>query len=73
MFNLMTTAGGLVFSGDPSRNFVAFDAANGNPLWHVRLPAMVSNGAITYLLDGQQYVVTAAGDELFAFVLPAKE
>jgi len=71
IFNLLTTAGGLLFSGDPSRNFIAFDPANGKPLWHVRLAATVSNGAITYLLDGRQYVLVAAGDELYAFTLPA--
>ena len=31
---LLATAGGLVFGGDGSGNIVAFDAANGKPLWH---------------------------------------
>jgi alcohol dehydrogenase (cytochrome c) len=71
IFSLLTTAGGLLFSGDPSRNFIAFDPANGKPLWHVRLAATVSNGPITYMLDGRQYVLVAAGDELYALTLPS--
>ena len=34
---LLTTAGRLLFSGDGAGNFVAFDPANGKPLWHSRL------------------------------------
>ena len=32
----------------------------------------VSNGPITYELDGTQYVVVAAGDTLFGFAMHAK-
>ncbi len=69
VFSLLTTAGGLLFSGDPSRNFIAFNPLDGSPLWHVRLAGNVSNGPITYLLDGQQYLLVAGGDELYAFKL----
>ena len=31
---VLSTAGGLVFSGDAEGNFIAFDAAPGKPLWH---------------------------------------
>ena len=34
---LLTTAGGLVFGGDGGGNIVAYDAANGKPLWHTRI------------------------------------
>jgi hypothetical protein len=30
---------------------------------------MVSNGPSTYTLEGQQYLIAAAGDTLFAFHL----
>jgi alcohol dehydrogenase (cytochrome c) len=69
-YSLLTTAGGLLFSGDPSRNFIAFDAVNGKPLWHVRLGATVTSGPVTYMMDGKQYLVVAAGDSLYAFTLP---
>jgi alcohol dehydrogenase (cytochrome c) len=47
---------------------VAFDAANGTPIWHVRL-GTVTNAPQTYLLDGKQYALAAAGDMLYAFRL----
>jgi alcohol dehydrogenase (cytochrome c) len=39
---LLTTAGRLLFGGDVSGNFVAFDAVKGTPLWHARI-GQVSN------------------------------
>ena len=66
---VLSTAANLVFTGDSSNNFVAVNAATGEPLWHANLGAAVSNGPITYELDGTQYVVVGAGDTLFAFVM----
>src|SRR5438094_2332428 len=65
---LLTTAGGLLFGGDAGGNLVAYDAATGKILWHARL-GQISNAPQTYLLDGRQYVLQAAGDTLYAFVL----
>jgi alcohol dehydrogenase (cytochrome c) len=60
----------VLFSGDGSSgNFVALDATTGTPLWHAGLRNSVSNGPITYTLDGLQYVVVGAGDTLWAFVM----
>jgi alcohol dehydrogenase (cytochrome c) len=70
---VLTTAGNLLFTGDPSDNFVALDPGTGDALWHANLGADVSNGPITYELDGRQYVVAGAGDALFGFVLPAEK
>jgi alcohol dehydrogenase (cytochrome c) len=70
---VLSTAGNLVFTGDPSNNFVALDARTGEPLWHANLAVSVSNGPITYQLDGTQYLVVGAGDTIFAFaMLPPK-
>jgi alcohol dehydrogenase (cytochrome c) len=66
---LLTTAGNVLFAGDASSNFVAFDATKGVPIWHERLHASITNGPITYRLDGLQYVVVGAGDRLYAFTL----
>jgi alcohol dehydrogenase (cytochrome c) len=66
---LLSTAGNLLFAGDASSNFVAFDATTGVPLWHDRLHTSITNGPITYQLDGTQYVVVGAGDTLYAFTL----
>jgi alcohol dehydrogenase (cytochrome c) len=64
----VATAGNLVFGGDTSGNLVAYNAATSKPLWHARL-GQVSNAPQTYLLDGKQYVLVAAGDTLSAFYL----
>ncbi len=66
---VLSTAGNLVFAGDSSTNFVALDATTGKALWHANLGAPVSNGPISYELDGTQYVVAGAGDALFGFVM----
>jgi alcohol dehydrogenase (cytochrome c) len=65
---LLSTAGGLLFGSDSAGNFVAYDAAKGNPIWHARI-GNVSNAPETYLLDGRQYVLVAAGTMLAAFAL----
>jgi alcohol dehydrogenase (cytochrome c) len=67
---LLSTAGNLLFTGDGSSgNFVALNATTGEPLWHAGLRSPVSNGAITYMLDGLQFVIVGAGDTLWAFVM----
>ena len=66
---LLSTAGKLLFAGDPSRNVIAYDPETGKILWHAGLTAPLSNGAMTYMLEGRQYVVVGAGDSLFAFAL----
>jgi alcohol dehydrogenase (cytochrome c) len=66
---VLSTAGNLVFTGDPADNLVALNAKTGQPLWHANLGSAVSNGPITYELDGVQYLVVGAGDRLFAFVM----
>jgi alcohol dehydrogenase (cytochrome c) len=65
---VLTTAGGLVFAGDISGNFVAYDAKDGRILWNARI-GNVSNAPQTYVIDGRQHVLVAAGDALFAFAL----
>lgn len=65
---LLTTAGGLLFGGDGSGNFVAYDAKTGNPLWHTRI-GNISNAPQTFMVDGRQYVMVATGDMLWAFSL----
>ncbi len=68
MNGILTTAGKLLFAGDTAGNLVAYDPANGKILWHSRL-GNVSNAPETYMLDGHQYVLAAAGDMLYCFGL----
>ena len=65
---VLTTATGLVFTGDGNGNLVAFDGANGDLLWHTRIGNM-SNTPQTYLVDGRQYLLVAVGERLYAFVI----
>jgi alcohol dehydrogenase (cytochrome c) len=66
---MLTTAGKLLFAGDVAGNIVAYDVANGKPLWHSYLGAQVSNAPETYALDGHQYLLVAAGDTVYSFTL----
>ena len=54
---------------DPKGYLIAWDPAGGKILWHFRLPSPVSNGPMTYELDGRQYLVVGAGDTLYSFAL----
>jgi alcohol dehydrogenase (cytochrome c) len=69
---LLSTAGNLLFAGDPSNNLVALNATTGQPLWHTNLGASITNAPITYELDGSQYITVGAGDTLYSFVMNAK-
>lgn len=66
----LSTAGNVVFFGDSDGNFIALDAASGRDLWHLQLGAAIYSTAITWQLDGRQYVLIPAGSALFAFALP---
>jgi alcohol dehydrogenase (cytochrome c) len=65
---LLATAGGLLFAGDGSGNFMALDSRDGKPLWHTRI-GNGSNAPETYMVDGRQHVLIAVGDTLYAFTL----
>jgi alcohol dehydrogenase (cytochrome c) len=66
---VLSTAGGVVFTGDAEGNFIALDARSGKALWHFQCGASVYSSPMTYSVDGKQYVVVAAGSALFAFGL----
>lgn len=69
---ILTTAGGVLFSGDTSNNLLALDAATGKTLWHVSVGSSSQSSPMTYELDGRQYVLYGVHDMLFAFALPEK-
>jgi PQQ-dependent dehydrogenase (methanol/ethanol family) len=58
---LLSTAGGLLFGGDAYGNFSAYDARSGRKLWTIDLKTGVLAPAMTYSIDGQQYVAVLAG------------
>jgi alcohol dehydrogenase (cytochrome c) len=67
---VLSTAGGLVFSGDAEGNFIAFDAAALRPLWHFQMGGAVYAAPIAFAVDGKEYVAIAAGSAIYAFGLP---
>lgn len=66
---ILGTAGGVLFYGDPSGYFVAADERNGKTLWRMPLGATIKTSPMTYAVDGEQYVVLAAGSTVMAFGL----
>jgi alcohol dehydrogenase (cytochrome c) len=66
----LSTSGSVVFGGDSDGNFIALDAKTGHDLWHMQLGAAVYSAAITFEVEGKQYVVIPCGSALFAFALP---
>ncbi len=67
---MLTTAGHLLFTADNSNNLLALDPATGKTLWHVPLGARMQAAPTTFEVDGKQYLLTPAGNILFAWVLP---
>ncbi|HSY90719.1 MAG TPA: PQQ-dependent dehydrogenase, methanol/ethanol family [Candidatus Binatus sp.] len=67
---VLSTAGGLVFSGDAEGNFIAFDAESGKPLWHFQMGGAVYAAPMAFAVDGKEYVAIAAGSAVYAFGLP---
>lgn len=69
---VLTTAAGLVFASDDEGNFRAVDSGTGRVLWQSSLGASPAGAAaMTYMLDGRQWIVIAAGATIRAFALPA--
>jgi alcohol dehydrogenase (cytochrome c) len=58
---VLTTGGGLVFTGRLSGEFVALDLATGKTLWQFKTGSSVNSTAITYTHKGRQYVTVASG------------
>ncbi|CCD97230.1 Quinoprotein ethanol dehydrogenase [Bradyrhizobium sp. ORS 375] len=57
----LTTAGGLVFSGNLHGDFRAIDAKTGKILWKKNLGSGIGAGPVTYSVDGKQYVAVVVG------------
>ncbi len=72
--SVLTTAGGLLFTGDISGNFVAFDARTGEILWHDELPeASVTGVPVTFTIGDTQYLAVPTGTKIVAYSLPGRK
>ncbi len=67
---VLSTAGGLVFTGDTQGNMLALDAKTGETLWHTYGGGAVQSAPITYELDGRQYVLIGSSGVLYSWSLP---
>lgn len=59
--SLLTTAGGIVFGGDSSREFAAFDQNSGDKLWSIKLNTTIGGHPTTYSVNGKQYIAVPTG------------
>ncbi len=58
---MLTTAGGLVFTGEPSGELMALDAKTLESLWSIDLNAGINAPPMTYSVNGKQYVALLVG------------
>ncbi|HEY4041931.1 MAG TPA: PQQ-dependent dehydrogenase, methanol/ethanol family [Rhodopila sp.] len=58
---VLSTAGGVVFSGKLTGEVEAFDAENGNKLWQFKTGSGIEGQPITWQQDGVQYVAVSSG------------
>jgi alcohol dehydrogenase (cytochrome c) len=59
--SLLTTAGGLVFVGEATGEFDALDARSGRLLWQFNTGSGIHGSAISYSVNGKQYVAVPTG------------
>jgi outer membrane protein assembly factor BamB len=65
----LSTAGGVVFTGDHNGNLVALDSRTGTDLWHFCTSHRLFASPVTYKVDAHRYVAIAAEDDAFTFGL----
>ncbi len=59
--SLLSTAGGIVFVGEPTGEFNALDAKTGDALWQFRTGSGIHSNPVTYSVNGKQYVAVPTG------------
>ena len=55
---VLSTGGGLVFSGSDEGNFFALDAQSGKPLWDFQTGGAIASNPVAFTVDGKQCVRT---------------
>ena len=61
MGGALSTAGGVVFTGNLTGDALALDAKTGELVWRFRMGGGVRSQPIAYQIDGQSYVAIGAG------------
>ena len=58
---VLSTAGGLVFTGRMDGEFAAYDSETGEKLWGFQTGSGITGIPVTWQLNGRQYVTVASG------------
>lgn len=58
---VLTTAGDLLFIGQPDGVLLCLDAHNGREIWRFQCGAAISSSPLMYEIDGEQYLAVYAG------------
>lgn len=66
---VLSTAGGLVFSGSEEGNFYALDTNTGKPLWDFQTGGAIGANPISFTIDRHQFIAIAADRVLYVFGL----
>ncbi len=61
MGGVLSTAGGVVFTGNLTGSALALDSETGEQLWSFRMGGGVRSQPVAYELDGQTYVAIGSG------------
>lgn len=65
---VLATAGNLVFTGEGSGQFGAYNAQTGELVWQTRSDSGVNAPPITYTVDNKQYIaVVSGGNSIFGY------
>jgi alcohol dehydrogenase (cytochrome c) len=68
---VLSTAAGLIFTGDAEGNLLAVDSRTGKLLWHYQMGANLhGTSPTTYMIDGRQHLLVPSGTTLTAWALP---
>jgi alcohol dehydrogenase (cytochrome c) len=59
--SLLSTAGNLVFAGEPTGEFNALNASTGELLWQFQTGSGIHSNPVTYSVGGKQYVAVPSG------------
>jgi alcohol dehydrogenase (cytochrome c) len=59
--SVLTTAGELVFAGEPNGNFNAYHARTGELLWQFQTGSGIHSNPVTYSVKGKQYIAVPTG------------
>lgn len=57
----LVTAGGLVFTGELTGEFIAVDSDTGKILWKFQTPSGIIGQPVTWERDGKQYITVTSG------------